>query len=188
MKNSFSFIKVLTIVTVVAITFSAVPGFAQEEAPKYEFFGGFSVMSLDKDKELLDGSVKGWDTSFAFNLNERLAVVADVSGMYNSIENVNDSSIKRHLFLGGVQYTKRYEKLNVFGEVLAGFARASLSVRSNGDGYNGFAMAIGGGVDWKINEKIGWRIAKIDYLPIRWDGATTNHMRFSTGILIPIGK
>ena len=188
MKNSFSCIKVLTMVALIVAVVSAVPVFAQEEAPKYEFFGGFSFMNLDKDTEGLDGSVRGWDTSFAFNLNDRLAVVADVSGMYNSIEGIADSSIKRHLFLGGVQYTKRYEKINIFGEVLAGFARANYSDRSSSGGYNGFAMAIGGGVDWKINEKIGWRIAKIDYVPIRWDGATTNHMRFSTGILIPIGK
>ncbi len=48
---------------------------------------------------------------------------------------------------------------------------------------NGFAAAIGGGLDVSLNHRIGLRLAQFDYTPVRVNGHTRNGLRFSSGIV-----
>ena len=170
--------------------------FAQEEAPAAELFGGFSIMNFE-DPDCVyrpKGRLAGWAASFAVNLNPEFAIKADFSGLYNSVTNtdgtrIEGSGISQYNVLGGVQYTKRYEKINVFGEALGGFVKVDEKITTNHTHeYKGYGMAFGGGVDWKINPNIAWRIAQVDYMPSRWNERFHHNVRYQMGILIPLGK
>jgi hypothetical protein len=170
--------------------------FAQEEAPAAEFFGGLSIMTFE-DKDCAynpKGSMAGWGLGLALNLNSSFAVKADLNGNYSAVktsggDKVEGSGINQHNIMGGIQYTKRYEDINIFAEALGGFARVSEKMTSSHEhSYKGFAMAFGGGVDWKISPGIGWRIAQVDYIPSRWNDRFHHNVRIQTGVLIPLGK
>jgi len=170
--------------------------FAQEEAPKAEVFGGFSLMNFE-DPDCAyhpKGRLGGWGAGFAANLNSSFAIKADMSGLYAGGQNSNGtkldgSRISQYNILGGVQYTKRFETINVFGEALGGYARVDEKLTTtHTHEYNGYALAFGGGVDWKIRPNIGWRIAQVDYMPAHWNKKFHHSVRFQTGILIPLGK
>ena len=170
--------------------------FAQEEAPTAELFGGLSIMSFEDEDCAYHpkGSLRGWGTSLAINLDPSFAIKADISGLYSGVETsggdrIEGSGINQHNILGGVQYTKRYESINVFGEALGGFAHVDEKLTSSHKhAYKGIAMAFGGGVDWKINRNISWRVAQVDYMPARWNQKMHHSVRFQTGVLIPLGK
>ena len=84
--------------------------------------------------------------------------------------------------------------------MLAGIARRNLTetftdtTANFTDQNTSFAMNLGGGVDYKLNDRFAWRIAQFDYNPIFLRGRTfdsvtfpnrtLNGFRFSTGIVI----
>jgi opacity protein-like surface antigen len=77
------------------------------------------------------------------------------------------------------------EKVTPFAHVQFGGARAG----GGGSSENAFAVALGGGVDAKINDNFAFRVAQFDYLLTRFDGPTSgttanqHNFRFSTGIV-----
>jgi hypothetical protein len=44
-------------------------------------------------------------------------------------------------------------------------------------------MALGGGIDAELTDKIHWRLVQADYLLTQFGGGSQNNFRFSTGIL-----
>lgn len=48
---------------------------------------------------------------------------------------------------------------------------------------NGFAAAIGGGLDVMVNKRIGLRLAQLDFLPVRVNGHTQNGLRIGAGVV-----
>jgi len=45
-------------------------------------------------------------------------------------------------------------------------------------------MALGGGIDAELTDRIHWRLIQMDYLLTQFGGGSQNNFRFSTGILI----
>jgi hypothetical protein len=74
--------------------------------------------------------------------------------------------------------------------VLFGGAHAGESIAGGTSGsQNAFAMAFGGGVDYRINHRLSLRPLQVDYLMTRFPEGTTsnqtqNNLRASTGIVI----
>ncbi len=98
-------------------------------------------------------------------------------------------------FLGGVQIrdNKSKARLRPFGHALAGVGH----YRNTYEGSNrlfsnfndtfqqtGFAAAIGGGLDVRINDHFDIRAIQADYNPIRFSGYWSNNFRFGFGIVI----
>ena len=52
---------------------------------------------------------------------------------------------------------------------------------------DGFAMALGGGVDVKLNDRFAIRAIQADYLRSDVFGGTTNGMRLSFGLVFRFG-
>ena len=52
---------------------------------------------------------------------------------------------------------------------------------------NAFAMALGGGVDWKANDRIAIRLAQGDYLLTRFGSTSQHNFRLSTGVVFRFG-
>ena len=103
--------------------------------------------------------------------------------------------------LGGVQIKDNANtgRFKPFAHALAGLGHARSDVTNltctttanincsnfgNGDHANGFAMAFGGGIDVRVNDRIDVRAIQVDYNPLRLNGMTENNLRIGVGIVI----
>ena len=93
-----------------------------------------------------------------------------------------------HQFMGGAEFkdNARETKVKPFAHVLAGVAHARADIEGvpdSDDSETGFAAAIGGGVDFRINERVDFRAVQFDYNPNRANGETSHNFRFGIGII-----
>ena len=73
---------------VMLVGFFSVAGFAQESAPRAEFFGGYQYTRFDGGT-----NANGWNTSLTGNVNNWFGVAADFSGAYASPSSVSLGSL-----------------------------------------------------------------------------------------------
>lgn len=188
-----------------------------QDTPKVEIFGGYSYVKRDATN--LDRiNTHGWNAAVTINLNNWLGVVADASGHYGSLP-VFKELHHTHTFLFGPQVTyRKSEKITPFGHALFGVsnnpprvlyasiipAQAGITTQEFGSGTaqgipilagneNAFTMALGGGVDLKINKLIAVRLLQADYLitthdsPLPAFGSIRHDPRLSTGVVFRFG-
>ena len=104
-------------------------------------------------------------------------------------------------YLFGPRFSAGSGTTTVYSHVLAGgiYQSEELKGYTSSDGVyipdeslykgNGFAMALGGGLEVNINNKFSVRVAQFDWIPFRQEGAwITNAMRFGCGVVIRAGK
>lgn len=166
---------------------------------------GDSAVDFFRERE----NFNGVNVSGVYNVTRYFGIKGDVSATYNSNdfnETFNGATVsfknKNSLynFLGGVQIKDNSNEgvFKPFGHVLvgAGHARAKVSAFSctpaiacpteiPNDTYSetGFAGAIGGGLDFRLNNRVQIRAIQIDYNPIRLSGETQNNLRIGAGIV-----
>jgi hypothetical protein len=172
-----------------------------QEAPRVEVFGGYSYMRLeDLGIDGLDRDLNGYNVAGAFTIFKKsLAIKADVSGHFGDIR-VPGISVDQNqtLFLFGPQYSlRKSSRIQPFAHALFGFARVKLeSDAISGDlTDNGFAFALGGGVDIKaLSSRLSLRLVQADYVRTKLDflgvgdSNSSNNVRISTGMVIRFGK
>ena len=94
-----------------------------------------------------------------------------------------------HQFLGGVEFKDNARETGVkpFAHVLAGVANARGRVTgpavSFSENETGFAAAVGGGVDFRINDRVDFRAIQFDYNPNRDNGQTSHNFRVGIGFI-----
>jgi opacity protein-like surface antigen len=94
-----------------------------------------------------------------------------------------------HQLLGGVEFkdNAKETKVKPFAQVLAGVAHArahaSNSTLSFTESDNGFAAAVGGGVDFRLSDRVDFRAVQFDYNPIRASGETSHNFRIGIGFI-----
>jgi opacity protein-like surface antigen len=210
MKN----LALLIALLIMLLTYASV--LAQNEK-KPEFFAGYSFESvntgisgsdLTATTTSLDNRFKtnGLNVSAADYFTKRLGVAADFSAHFNSRADtfgstVGQSKFSQYNITGGPQLRfPSGSKFTPFAHVLAGIARRNLTetftdgTTNFTDQNTSFAMNLGGGVDYALNDHFAWRIGQFDYNPIflrsrtinsiAFPGGTLNGFRFSTGIVI----
>jgi len=166
-----------------------------QDTPKAQVFGGYSYFRQDGLGNP-DENLNGWNGAVTVNLNKWFGATADFSGHYGgpTIGGVKfHDNVHNFLFGPTVSYRKN-SSLTPFAHALFGASR----LHQEGIGNDaGFAMALGGGVDWKVHNNISIRLGQIDYVMSRLSdnpgvaGAptdTANNLRFSTGIVFNFGK
>jgi opacity protein-like surface antigen len=107
---------------------------------------------------------------------------------------------KVHTFLFGPRFTLRREKFAPFVHVLLGGARLNLTTtlslplpgfvalpRKSSSSNLTFALALGGGVDYKFRDRWAWRV-QTDYLQSGFFSRTLDSFRLSTGIVFRFGE
>jgi hypothetical protein len=151
--------------------------FAQESAPKAEFFGGYQYTRFDGGL-----NANGWDMALTGNLNRWFGVTGDFSGAYKS---QNGVSFDNYTYTFGPVVSLRHnEMFTPFAHFLAGGFHSSAAFGGFSGSGSGFAMMFGGGVDVKATQHIGVRAVQFDWLSLRANGASdNNNMRISTGLL-----
>lgn len=154
----------------------ALPAAAQD-TPVVDIFAGYSYLRSDPGP-LPSANTSGWNAAVTWNWNKWLGLKADVSGHYCC-----DSS-KEHNFLFGPEFTLHRGKLRPF---LHGLAGVSVG-RSDTFSENTWAFAAGGGLDWRVHDRISIRVAQADWLGTGYVDDLRNNFRLSAGLVFHFGK
>ena len=160
----------------------------------------------------------GWSGEAQYNFDRLVGIVVDIGGQYGTPITGTASGVKglptqsQYLFMAGPVVSYRTKgKMTPFVHALFGWDRVSLgasvitggpsAVTSAGSSYTAFAIAGGGGVDYKVSRRLSLRLLQADYLrttldlnslygsafgPGTFHGLPTkeNDIRLSTGIVL----
>lgn len=175
-------VRTFVIVSFLTITFAflvAQNGYADDDSPKIEVFGGYSYVRAEQGVNL-----NGWNASVAGNITRYFGVVGDVSGHYANGSFLDGNS---YTFLGGPQFSFRTSRLTPFAHALFGVSRVSTGLGlfgfNLGASQSDLAMAFGGGLDLNLSDRFAIRAIQADYFPVRSGGTFLNNFRlpFSIG-------
>lgn len=196
--------KLLTAFCLAIVT--SVGAFAQaaDEYNKNEFFVGYSNQLVDRGSR---DSFSGVEGSYVRNVSRYVGIKGDISGTFRNddfetsfttpagptrFRTENKNSL--YNFLGGVQIKDNASEARVkpFGHALAGVAHTRTKFETSGsvigsfdDTFSdtGFAAALGGGIDVRVNERFDIRAIQVDYNPIRIGEQWSQNIRFGIGIV-----
>src|ERR1700676_1279159 len=173
-----------------------------QDTPKVEVFGGYSYLRADIVTSGTQVSLNGASGSLAYNLSHWLAVVGDV-GVYHqgSVTGSRFSLTLSSYQVGPRLSLRKHKHLVPFGQVLlgAGHAGGTLYTSAIGTGVtplganNAFLLTAGGGVDWKLNHRIGIRLVQAEYLYSQFlngsgNGDQQNNVRLSAGVVFSFSR
>jgi hypothetical protein len=176
-----------------------------DEYNKNEFFVGYSNQQVDRGDYQTH---HGFEGSYVRNVSRYFGIKGDVSGAYknddfdsrivvapgNTTTIRNETRSSLYNFLGGVQVKDNASdaRLKPFGHALAGvgYNRTEFKTSLTGSGTQnftdneaGFAAALGGGLDIKINDRVDFRAIQVDYNPVRNFGQFSHNVRFGIGVV-----
>jgi len=211
MKGKFCFISLFTLILLL-LSSSALG--QDGDYPRVEVFGGFSfglieatapvVNTLDHEPTI------GFQAAVTVNVNRTLGFVTDFGGLWGDLpftvfgggSSGGGTFRTLHIF-AGPRFTKRMDDVTVFVHALPGFARQLQTERferfffgptTTTSTSNGFALALGGGIDVKAGQHLAIRAVQIDYLYLpdlaeSPSGVTerTNNLRFGFGVVWQFG-
>jgi hypothetical protein len=155
--------------------------------PTIDVFAGYSYLRFDsKPLGFSDQlNLNGWNFELALpHIYQGLGAVADVSANYGH-------ELSAYNFLIGPQYTIEIGNIRIFGHGLFGRSRDRLGLPGTTQvepSNRARSIALGGGVDVPLSEKVTWRAAEADYMITSNFGGTQHNIRASTGIVIRFGK
>jgi hypothetical protein len=133
-------------------------------------------------------NLNGWKISGVYKAKDWLGLGADFGGHYGSF---NGASYHLQTYLFGPQISFP-GRVSPFVHVLVGGAHAtsgtsfssSAVAPANGSPNNGFAAAVGAGIDIKLAPFIWFRPVQIDYLATRFNSSTQSQPRISAGVVL----
>ena len=157
-------------------------------------------------------NVFGGGGQFDVNFGNYFGIKADLngytqsSGLKNQLHTLGyagSASGNLFTYMFGPQIKKHTGLVQPFGEALFGAAHTNAyatildaegKVTSGSGDNNGFAMAIGGGIDFKVSPHISLRPVEVDYLLTRFTAnhvanytANQNNFRYSAGLVFAFG-
>ncbi len=178
---------------------------AAQEIPKAEVYLGYSFLRVNSAISVPAFTANGGLGSFQYNLNKNFAVVGEFGGHHNG--NINgvqlDSTMFTYLFGPRISVHKS-GRISPFFHGLFGGMHYTRSIAVNPtvnpltnrikNSQDAFAMAFGGGIDFKLNRRIAFRPIQLDYLMTRFQplfisglgdinrDRNQNNLRYSAGI------
>jgi len=163
----------------VLILFLAAPAMAQDY-PKAEVSGDYQYIRLNPG----GSNCQGGAGSVAGNLNSWFGVVGEFGGCKITGQPSGTSAHALNYLFGPRVTYRSYGSLEPFAHVLLGGQRITASVSGVGSAStNSFAMALGGGADYKLTEHFALRLIQVEYLYTHFGGARQNNARIEAGIV-----
>jgi opacity protein-like surface antigen len=183
-----------------------------QETPRVEVFGGYALTRFN-DTVGNSGKIfnmNGWDSELIFNATPNLGVVADVGGHYATPTTEpftaltcftcpitfpgHDVPTRLHTFMFGPQVSVRKGSFKPFGHALfgAGLFHQDLTALGITPPFptelstSGFALALGGGLDTIVTERVAWRV-QMDYQSLDLNNQVHKDFRFATGAVFRFG-
>jgi hypothetical protein len=160
-----------------------------QDVPRVEFFAGYSYINADAQTR---HGAHGLQGNFKFNVSPRYAIVADGGGQYWSdadhppvpdlfFLNLHERYLHIYQALGGVEFTRRAERWDIFGHTLSGLVHGG----NRGETSNFAALAFGGGATVHGQSGPALRF-QADYIPNRGGGVWHHDVRLGVGIVFTI--
>jgi opacity protein-like surface antigen len=192
---------------------------AQSTDPsRFELFGGYSVMRIDYEPDPIDPhtqtpiiipfnpkqTLHGFNASATVNLAGGFGITGDFSGHFttrrlaDALGGFITTDIRVFNVLGGPQYRfRRNSRVSPFVRGLAGVANTRSSTEvpsinaSEDFSSTNFALALGGGVDVRVSNRVAARVFQVDYNPVFLGRLNTlgfpklraDNVRFSFGVV-----
>jgi hypothetical protein len=201
------------LISVVALLLPAAAGLMAQDVPKVEIPVGFSFVNVHPSLEPITSfNVFGGGGQIDFNFGSVLGVKADFmgytqgSGLRNQLNTLGYAGqVNGNLFtyMFGPQVKKHSGKIQPFAEVLFGAAHTNAyadilnaegKLTSGSGNNNGFSVAAGGGIDFKVSPHISLRPVEVDYLLTRFSAnhvagytANQNNFRYVGGLNFTFG-
>ncbi len=156
--------------------------------PKAEVSGDYMYIRVNPGGGASGQNCHGVGGNVAGNLNDWFGVVGDFGGCrVTGLPSGVSSHAYTYLFGPRVSY-RNTSPLTPFAQLLFGGERATRSVSGVGSGSNNaFAMSLGGGADYSVNEHIAIRVIQVEYLYTHFGGARQNNARIEAGIVFRFG-
>lgn len=212
--------KILALTVLVMLT--GVIAIAADDHPTVETFFGYTYTRANSATGVPAFSNNGGTGQLAVNFNKYLGVVMDVGAVHNgniSSHHIDSTFVN---YLWGPRVSLRHSRLTPYFNILFGGIRMGSSTQvtavvpgvSNPIYLPGqttpvppntplslravisqtaFAMAVGGGLDIKINNRVSFRPVSLDYLltrlqnPVDLQDKNQNNLRYMTGINFTFG-
>jgi opacity protein-like surface antigen len=170
----------------------AVPAMAQDDTSKFEAFVGYSFLHSTDN---IYGAVYSYDFNgasgqVAYNLTHMFSIVGDIGGYTTdsySYGALLDSNIISYLFGPRISFRSFGSRVVPYAQVLLGGARLANSITDSAVSDNEFAMTIGGGVDYRVTQRVWIRPIQAEYFMTKFtDGYNDrqNNFRYSAGVVL----
>ena len=163
------------VVLMVLGLFVAAPAMAQGTVSKTDFFVGYQYLHLNPGGR----GCHGFDVNLAYNVKDWVDGVGDLGYCK---ETGLPSGVGGHDFnyMFGPRVTYRNtSRLEPFGQLLIGGQHESIG----GASANTFALTLGGGVDYKYNDRFSVRVIQAEYLWTHFGGTGWNNARIQAGLV-----
>jgi len=159
---------------------------AQEKANSFRRVEiGWNALSMARVEGL-----NGWggQLGVGINVTPSIAIVGD----FDAHRNNDLGTLDLYGYRVGPRFYSRYgDRVRTFGHVLVGGAQLKVSETIGGvtasESVNGFAMAVGGGVDVGIKPWFAIRAGQFDYNYMRFQGSTLDGFRVGAGVVFRMG-
>jgi opacity protein-like surface antigen len=163
-----------------------------QDNPKLDVFAGYSYVRDNPSPNSGDNfSLNGGSVSVDYRVTGWLSGVADFGGYHNGDIRGTGTTGTLTTYLFGPRVSLRsFHRITPFAQTLFGFGRGTPDVSGTPAGnQNAFAMTVGGGVDYRINNRFSVRPLQVEYLLTRFNEGTTSHqtennLRASAGIVV----
>jgi opacity protein-like surface antigen len=169
--------------------------------PRVDIFAAYSYL---RSTTAISGepiNLDGGSFSAAFYLNRWLGVAGDV-GVYHAGNIANQFSLTLWSYQAGPRVRLHNDtRFTPYGQFLIGGGHAGGTLYTSSLGFglapiganNSFLFTVGGGLDCRLNGRIGIRIVQAEYLRSEFlNGSSVGHQqnnfRLSTGIVFKFGK
>ncbi|HEX8073224.1 MAG TPA: outer membrane beta-barrel protein [Pyrinomonadaceae bacterium] len=160
---------------------------AQDDERKVEFFAGYSYLNTDLDEP--DAPLDRFDNLDGFNvaatgyITKRFGLTGDFSAYFrNQTEAIPGGTIRFRSrsfnYLGGPQIRfPNHTRVTPFVHALAGASNNRFAYRATATGATApavdvsvsvtdFALALGGGLDLRVNRRVAVRLFQVEYYPV----------------------
>lgn len=190
------------ILTALFLAVCSSAAFAQGEYKKGEVFVGYSANEVDTQGAFSTNPndnghdhFNGFNVEATGNFTRYVGVQGDFSFHqkekdFNTAAGTINARARLSQFMGGVKVQDNATETHIrpFAHALVGVAHVSTDVNATSigvftsDSDNGLAVAVGGGLDFRINDKFDVRAIQADYNPTRFNGETDHNLRLSFGV------
>lgn len=179
----------------------AAPCLAQE-IPVWEVFGGYAYQRSNVREYYLaapnrytsrnvNANLNGWDFAVTENMNRWFGGTFDLSGRYKATPLLGTTTHQQmHSILYGPRFSFRTPSVVPFVHILFGAAHTTAKVTPVGPhpADTSFAVAAGGGLDLKLQQKASVRLIQAEYFRANALGANQNNYRLAAGLILNLGK
>jgi opacity protein-like surface antigen len=179
---------------------SAIQAQTTGELSKNDFFAGFSYNSADINTLTINPQrtgQNGVNLAYTRYFNKNFGATADISAHFSRrTQTLNGGEFKskrdQYFALGGVQFRAvNKSRLTPFARVMVGgsfFRGFTSNITPAGNFYTfddatSFALALGGGLDVRVNKRIKVRLIQADYAPTFFGSGRQDNFRLSFGIV-----